>query len=266
MPKPSNIERYRALRQSVLAAQPNKGAFLQTDSAVAAEIASRAGYDWLLVDLEHGHADQDRLLGLLQAIDCGDAIPIARIAFNDLARVKRTLDMGVAGIMFPSVHSAEEAKQAVQAMRFPTAGLRGVASSTRASNYGLSFQENFSTASHSLLTIIQIESRAGVEAVDAICQVEGVDVIFIGPVDLSAGLGVAMQFDHPDFVAARQKVIDAAKARGKILGTLCFDGPQAQQAAQDGFTFISLGSDVAALRNGLSATATALQQAFEAAQ
>jgi len=263
MTRQSRIETFRAFRERVLARQPAKGAFMQADSSIAMEIASMAGYDWLLVDLEHGHSDQDRFVSLLQGIGNGPAVPLVRVAFNDLARVKRALDMGVAGVMFPSVHSSDEARGAVAAMRYPPEGLRGVATATRASDYGAAYQDCLDSANRSLLTIVQIESPQGVAEVEAISKVEGVDMLFVGPVDLSVSLGVPMQFDHPTFLEARQKTVEAAKANGKVLGTLCFDEAQAREAAREGFSFISLGSDIGVLRAGLTEKAAALGRAFE---
>jgi 2-keto-3-deoxy-L-rhamnonate aldolase RhmA len=179
------------------------------------------------------------------------------VAWNDAPRFKRVLDLGAAGIVVPYVTTPEEAGQAVAAMRYPPQGIRGTASLNRASDFGTGFDEYFATANDKLTTIVQIETEGTLEHVGEIAAVEGVDVLFVGPLDLSVTMGIPQQFDHPRFREALRKVSDAALAQGKAAGILLFSPDQIEQTVADGYTFIGLGSDGGVLASGLRGLAEA---------
>ncbi len=230
--------RERVLRREVLA-----GTWLNLGSSVTAEIAGKAGFDWLLIDLEHGSGDEAHLLGQLQAISATDSVGIVRIAWNDAPRFKRTLDLGPSGIMVPYVNTAEEARRAVAAMRYPPQGVRGAARFTRAAGFSQEFDRYFAEANANLLTIVQIETPQAVAQVEEIAAVEGVDVLFVGPLDLSLGLGIPQQYTHPDFRAALHRVSEAARGANKAAGILLGSADQIAPTVADGFTFLAVGSD-----------------------
>jgi 4-hydroxy-2-oxoheptanedioate aldolase len=244
--------RHRVLDQEILS-----GTFLGIGSSVTAEIAALSGFDWLLIDTEHGIGEHELLVPQLQAIAHTGVEPIVRIAFNDLVRIKRVLDLGARGIMVPWVKNAEEAREAVSALRYPPAGIRGAARITRATGYGNQFGDYFESANSELVTVIQIECREAIEAVEEIAAIDGVDVLFIGPLDLSISLGIPQQFDHPDFHEAVDRVLAASRNAGKSAGILIMDPNQLSKTADDGFRFIALGSDAGVLSNGLRALASA---------
>jgi 2-keto-3-deoxy-L-rhamnonate aldolase RhmA len=244
--------RQRALRGEVLA-----GTWLNLASSLTAEMAGRAGFDWLLLDREHGVGDSETLLHQLQAIDCTPACAVVRIAWNDAARFKLALDLGPSGIMVPYVNTAEEARQAVAAMRYPPQGVRGVARFNRAAGFSMEFDRYFAEANASLLTVIQIETPEAVANAAEIAAIDGVDVLFVGPLDLSVNLGIPQQFAHPDFRAAIAKVIAAAKGAGKAAGTLLANAEQIALAIADGYTFIAVGSDGGLVANGMKSLAAA---------
>jgi 2-keto-3-deoxy-L-rhamnonate aldolase RhmA len=246
--------RERALRREVLA-----GTWLNLGSNVTAEIAGRAGFDWLLIDLEHGSGDEAHLLGQLQAIGATDATPIVRIAWNEAPRVKRTLDLGPSGIMIPYVNTAEEAQRAVAAMRYPPQGVRGAARFTRAAGFGQELDKYFAEANSSLLTIVQIETPQAVSQVEEIAAIDGVDVLFVGPLDLSVSLGIPQQFTHPDFRAALQRVSAAAKDAGKAAGILLASADQIAPTVEDGFTFVAVNSDGGMVAAGMKSLRAAFQ-------
>lgn len=244
--------RQRALNGEVLA-----GAWLNLGSSVTAEMAGQAGFDWALIDLEHGAGDQERLLHQLQALDATQTAGIVRIAWNEAPRFKRALDLGPSGIMVPYVNTATEARQAAEAMRYPPQGVRGVARSCRAAGFGQAFDAYFAEANANLLTIVQIETAEAVRNAEEIAAVEGVDVLFIGPLDLSVSLGIPQQTAHPDFRAALNRVVAASRRAGKAAGILLPTPEQIAPTIADGFTFIAVGSDGGLVASGMRSIAAA---------
>lgn len=244
--------RQRALRGELLA-----GTWLNLGSSLTAEMAGRAGFDWVLVDMEHGAGDQHSLVHQLQALDTTNAAGVVRIAWNEAPRFKRVLDQGASGIMVPYVNTAEAARQAVAAMRYPPQGVRGVARSNRAAGFGQDFAAYFAEANENLLTVVQIETAEAIANVEEIAAVEGVDVLFVGPLDLSVSLGIPGQSTHPDFRAAIRRVIDAARKAGKAAGILLGSAEQIAPTVEDGFTFIAVGSDGVMVAQGMNALSAA---------
>ena len=235
------------IRERALRGEWMGGTFLNLGSSVTAEIAGKAGFDWVLIDIEHGMGDRQELLTQLQAVEATPASPVVRIAWNDPVRFKRVLDLGVSGVMVPYVNSADEARRAAAAMRYPPEGVRGVARLNRACDFGPSFNEYFKKANSQLLTIVQIETKTAIENLDEIAAVVGVDVLFVGPLDLSVSLGVPDQFDHPVEQEALAKVVKACRKAGKAPGILVANEDQLQQVKNLGFTFVAIGSDGGAL-------------------
>ena len=238
--------RERALNRELLA-----GTFINLGNTMTAEMAGSSGFDWLLLDVEHGSGDQDDLKHQIQAISGTPAASIVRIESNSAPRYKRVLDLGASGIMCPYVSSVEEAEHVVSYMLYPPRGIRGVAKLNRGSGFGLEFDEYFEHAHELLTTIVQIETKGGLDAVEDIAAVEGVDVLFIGPLDLSVNLGIPQQFDHPDFIEAKKRIVKAAHNNGKAAGLLLLDAGQVEQAVDDGFTFVALGSDGGLVATGM---------------
>jgi 2-keto-3-deoxy-L-rhamnonate aldolase RhmA len=247
--------RERALKKELLA-----GTFLNLGSSLTAEIAGNAGFDWVLVDLEHGAGDRSELLLQLQAIESTPAVPIVRIAWNDPVIFKRVLDLGASGIMVPYVQSAEEARKAVAAMRYPPAGIRGVAVMNRACSFGPGFDDYFKSAGSKLLTMLQIESPAAIEHVDEIAAVDGADVLFVGLMDLSVGLGIAQQWEHPTLRGALDKVVNACQKSGKAAGMIVMSEEQIEPAVADGFSMLAFSSDGATVVKGMKSIARAFRK------
>lgn len=247
------IDRQR-LKSELLA-----GTFLNLGSAACVEIAAATGFDWLLIDLEHGNGSLADLRNMLLACRGATAAPIVRLRSVEPDDIKFAMDSGAAGIMFPFVNSVDEARKAVQFMKYPPQGTRGVAGVIRATAYGSNWQSYFSEANHGSLVVVQIETATAVEAADAIAAVEGVDVLFVGPLDLSVNLGCPNDFTQPHFVAALEKVIAASRKHGKVAGIL--SRPQlVQQHKQLGFRFFALGSDGSSVVAGLQQSLNAIRQ------
>jgi 4-hydroxy-2-oxoheptanedioate aldolase len=219
------------------------GCFLNIGSALTAEMIGRAGFDWVVIDLEHGSGGEGDVLPQLQALEATGAAAIVRVESHERQRAHRVLDLGAEGIMFPRVGSAAEARKAVAGLRYPPAGVRGVAIANRACGFGVSHREYMASETETILGLVQIESEDGVADVDAIAPVDGADVLFVGPLDLSQSLGIFGQFDHPRFNQALEATAAAARRHGKALGVLM---PKVEEFARYhalGFRLMACGSD-----------------------
>ena len=239
------------IRERVLSGERMFGTWCNLGSHMTAEIAGLSGVDWVLIDMEHGSGDYDALIHQLHAIEGTPAAPLVRIAWNDPFRFKRVLDLGASGIMVPWVNNAEEARMAAESMRYPPEGIRGIAMTTRASKYAAEFEEYVAKANDGLLTITQIERVEGVKNAEEIAAVDGVDVLFVGPLDLSTSMGIRGEYGNPDFHAALGKVVAACRKYGKMAGYLLSSKDQMEERLEAGFTFIAHGADGAMVAAGM---------------
>jgi len=238
------------VKHALRAGRPTGGAWLSLCSSISAEIMSRAGLDWLLIDMEHGHGDLQTLLGQVQAIEGSPTIPIVRVQWNDPAIIKRVLDLGAYGIMIPFIGGRADAEAAVRACKYPPQGIRGIAGSHRAGGYGRAAAEYWKRANDEILVVVQIETRAAVDDIDEIVRIPGIDVIFIGPADLSTSLGHMGNPGHPDVQAAMTRVETAARGAGLALGNITRSWEQARELYAKGYTFLTLCSDTSLLVQG----------------
>jgi 4-hydroxy-2-oxoheptanedioate aldolase len=225
------------------------GTFLNLGNACAARMAADLGFDWVLIDLEHGAGSEHSLPNLTMAIEGTSCSPIVRVVSNHQDQIKRALDLGAAGVMVPYISTANEATAAVSFTRYPPRGVRGVASSTVATGFGLRAEQYQREAEAQILTIVQIETGEGVENAEQIAAVEGVDVLFVGPLDLSFQLGCPRNFEHPTQVAALGRVVAACRKHGKAAGILSNIDNVADHLRR-GFNFVAIGSESAALIDG----------------
>lgn len=246
--------RHRTRRGDLLA-----GTFLNLGSSVTAEIAALAGFDWLLLDLEHGLSDFAQLLHQLQATARTPAGAVVRVAWNDPVTIKRVLDLGPAGIMVPMVNSAEEATAAVRAACYPPDGIRGVARMNRAGGFGQGFGEYFRGAARDLLLIVQIETPAAAAAAEEIAAVDRVDALFVGPMDLSVNMGIMEQFENAEFGHAVEHVAAAARRHGKAAGILLPRPEDAIRYRGMGYTLVAAGSDSGLVAAGMPKLASGIR-------
>lgn len=246
-------------RRRVLAREWLCGTFLNLGSPITVELAGLTGFDWLLIDHEHGPFGEDTLLHQLQAAAATPAFPIVRIAANEPPRFKRVLDAGAGGVMVPYVGSAAEAAAAVRAMRYPPRGQRGVAKFHRGAGFGAAFDEYYREAHERLLAVIQIETPEAVADIDNIAAVDGVDVLFVGPTDLTHNMGIGDQLDHAQFLDAVARVVAAARRHSKAAGILVHAPALIARCRDQGFTFVALGSDGGSVRTGLASILTTLR-------
>src|SRR3954471_11381701 len=222
------------------------GTFLTLGSPLAAESLGLAGFDWLLVDLEHGGGDESLLLGQLMGATAGGVHALVRVESDVRGRTARALDLGVEGVMCPQVNSAAQAEAWAGALHWGTG--RGVALFHRGARYGTD-PEAMDRARERVFGIAQIESPEAVEAVEEIAAVDGIDVLFIGPSDLSFSMGKFRQYEDPEFRSAIERVNEAARAAGKATGIFLTALDQVPAALADGFRMIALGSESALLMN-----------------
>lgn len=246
-------------RARALAREWLTGTFINLGSPVTTEIAGNAGYDWLLIDHEHGPGSDETMLHQLQAASATPAVPIVRIAANEAPRFKRALDAGAHGVMVPYISTVADAKAAVAAMSYPPRGYRGVAKVNRGSGFGQHFEEYYLHAHEWLVLLAQVETPESVANIEAIAAVDGIDILFVGPTDLTYNLGIRDQFDNPLYVDAQNRVVAAARNAGKAAGILVHNPALVQRCRDLGFTFVALGSDGGAVNAGLRQAAAVLR-------
>jgi 4-hydroxy-2-oxoheptanedioate aldolase len=240
------------------------GLWSSLGSNIAAEILAGCGFDWILIDTEHAPNELPDVLSQLQAMATGTAEPVVRCAWNDAVLIKRFLDIGARSLLVPFVQNASEAARAVAATRYPPLGIRGVSAAPRANRYGT--VPNYHRRAHEdICVIVQVETRAALNEIEAIAAVDGVDGIFIGPSDLAADLGHLADTRHPEV----QSVIAEACARirncGKSAGMLSGDADEAARYFDVGFNFIALGSDAGVLSRAASQRAADFRRHVERA-
>jgi len=243
------------LRARVAAGDATMGTFVGTASPVTAEVCAAAGFDWLLLDLEHGAGGEEQVRATVPIAAAYGVPTVVRVESDARIRAGRVLDAGAAGVMLPRLETVAEVQAAVAHLYYPPRGDRGVATYNRACRFGLD-PGALERANDEVLGIVQIESARAVANAEEIAAVDGVDVLFVGPRDLSHDLGVPGQVAAPVFVEAREQVRLAARKHGKACGLLVSDGAAAAAKVAEGWTFVTIGSD-----STLLATAAAAQLA-----
>jgi 2-keto-3-deoxy-L-rhamnonate aldolase RhmA len=260
--EPVSIPPRPDLRRRVLARDPLVGLWLSLGSLVSADIVARAGFDWIVVDLEHGMASEPDLLAQLIAVQSTPTTAIVRVAAAERIRVGRLLDLGADGLMIPRLETVDDIRETLGWMRYPPAGIRGVAGGTRGAGYGTTPHAQIRTLHERITGVFQVESRVAVEASEAIAALDGVDVLFVGPADLSHDLGIPGEFDNPVFTSALDRVAAAAKAHGKAAGILLRDASEVPPYAARGYTFIGVGSDAGVVASGARALVAGARAGF----
>lgn len=255
-----------SLRERLLKGETLVGSWINSGSPVVAELMAAAGFDFLCVDVEHSAVDLPQALQLFQAIHSGNpkCETMVRLHGIDCSFVKRYLDAGARGIIAPLVRSRDEAALIVEAAKYSPIGNRGVGF-CRANQYGLNLKAEFDRANAANLVTVQIEHIDVVNHIDEILSVKGLDAVFIGPYDLSASMGITAQFDHPDFIAARDRILDSCKDHNIVPGihVVPTEPEQVLARASEGYRLIAYSLDItmlttvcvkglAEIRNGLA--------------
>ena len=247
------------LRRRILAGDALFGAWDSLGSPGSAELMARAGLDWVVVDLEHGNATEAELLAHLTAIEAGGAAALVRPQSGERLRIGRALDMGAAGVVVPRLDTIEQVREAVTFFRYPPAGQRGVALLTRGARLGTVNHAGVAALNQDIVGIVQIESPSAVEAADEIAATDGVDVLFVGPADLSHSLGVPGRFAEAAYQDALKRVVAACQAHGKAPGILLYDHASFRPHLDLGFTFVGIGADVSFVNDGVKAALAAVR-------
>lgn len=240
------------LRARVAGGRPTIGTFVGTASPITAEICAAAGFDWLLLDLEHGAGGEEQVRTTVPFAAAYGVPTVVRVESEARIRAGRVLDAGAAGVMLPRLETVDQVRVAVAHLYYPPRGDRGVATYNRACRFGLD-PAALGRANDEVLGVVQIESGRAVANAEEMASVDGVDVLFVGPRDLSHDLGVPGQVDAPIFLEALDQVRLAARKHGKACGLLVPDGAAAADKIADGWTFIAIGSDSTLLAAAASA-------------
>jgi len=245
----------RALRER----RPQIGLWSQLASPIAAEVLAGAGFDFVVLDTEHAPNELPSIHSQLQAMTGGTAAPVVRPVWNDAVVFKKLLDIGAQNLLVPYVQSAEEARRAVAATRYPPEGIRGVAVATRANQYGR-VKDYFRRVHEELCIIVQIETRGALQRLEEIAAIDGVDGLFIGPSDLAADMGHLADSGHADVRAAIDDAARRIRKAGKIAGILTPVEADAKRWLELGFLFVAVGSDLGLLARQTEALAFRFKQ------
>lgn len=245
-----------AAQQDADGGRPFTGMWVCSGSPLVAEICAGAGLDWLLIDMEHAPNGLQSVLAQLQAVAAYPVTPVVRVPIGDVVVIKRVLDLGAQNLLVPMVSSADDARAAVEALRYPPGGRRGVGSVLARSARWNRVEGYLADADEHVSLVVQVETAAGVDAAAEIAAVDGVDGVLVGPADLAASLGLLGQQRHPDVVAAVRRTFEAVRAAGKPVGVNAFDPDVAREYVDAGASFVIVGADVALLARGSEALAS----------
>lgn len=244
--------RSNALKKKLAKRSKAFGCWLFINHPVVSEIIGLSGFDCVMIDHEHGPGDFDTAISLLQAVRvAGETTCLMRVPANDPVYIKRALDIGVEGVMVPMVDTPEQARAAVAACRYPPSGTRGCASPiVRAAGYGLREAEYVDAINDNLLIICQIETQVGIDNAEAIAAVEGVDMLFVGPMDLAASLGYMRDRGNPQLGDVLTRLMKRIRDAGCAVGTVPREGADADSLFEAGYDLVIGPSDIGLLRDG----------------
>ncbi len=232
------------VRKALLERKITIGTWMQIGHPAVAEVLANAGFEWIAADCEHTDIDMAIFANIARGMHGRGAVPLARVRENDILAIRQVLDAGAQGVIVPLVNTAEDAKKAVAAAKYPPEGIRGFAF-CRANNWGVDFDSYAATANDNVCVVVMIESKQAVENIDEILEVEGVDGVFIGPYDMSGSYGITGRTSHPIIRDACKAVAEACKRHNKSAGLhiVIPTDESIKRAVEDEFTFIALGID-----------------------
>lgn len=248
-------------RDDLAGQRPLIGMWVASASETMAEICAGSGLDWLLIDSEHVPNDITSILAQLRAVAPHPIHPVVRPPDSDTVFIKRLLDIGVTTLLIPMVDTPEEAEAVVAAVRYPPRGVRGIGSALgRASRWNRT-ADYLEHADDGITTLVQIESRTGLDNIEAIAAVDGIDGMFVGPADLAGSMGLIGQQSHPEVVGAVEDAITRITAAGRAAGVNAFDPATARRYLGLGCRFVLVGADVTLVARGSSDLAAAYRDA-----
>lgn len=254
-----------SIRQALRDGRTVVGTWCNSGSPVIAELLATCAFDFVCIDVEHSAVDLPQAQQLFQAITAGNAncAPVVRLHGADYALVKRYVDAGARGVICPLINSREQAELLVSAVKYPPQGRRGVGF-CRANRFGLRVQEDFASANEEIFVAVQIEHADAVANIDGILAVKGIDAAFIGPYDLTASMAITAEFDHPSYVAARDKILAACRRHRIVPGIHVVqpDVDEALQRAGEGYRLLAYSLDVTMLMHTCTAGVSRLRAAL----
>lgn len=243
-----------AFKHAIAAGKPQIGLWSSIPSSYTVEVIAGAGFDWILLDTEHSPNDLESVVTQLQASLAYPCSPIVRVPWNDQVVIKRYLDAGTQTILIPFVSTAEEAKAAVSYTRYPPKGVRGVGGTTRATRFGR-VRDYTKHVERELCVLVQVETKQGLDQIEAICAVDGIDGVFIGPADLHASLGFTGEMSNDTVLPQIDEAIRRIRAAGKAPGVLTPVESLARRWLDCGALFVAVGADLGILARGAEALA-----------
>jgi 4-hydroxy-2-oxoheptanedioate aldolase len=241
-------------KRALKAGEAQIGLWSSLSSNYSVEVIAGAGFDWLLLDTEHSPNDLESLLTQLQAAAPYPSHPVVRVPWNDMVTIKRVLDIGAQSLLVPYVSTAAEAAAAVSYVRYPPAGVRGVAGTTRASRFGR-VKDYARRAQEEICLLVQVETQAALDSIEAICAVEGIDGVFIGPADLHASLGHTGEIANPKVKPLIDDAVRRIRKAGRAPGILTPNEADARHWLACGALFVAVGADVGILARGAESLA-----------
>jgi 4-hydroxy-2-oxoheptanedioate aldolase len=241
-------------KRALKAGTPQIGLWSSLSSNYSVEVIAGAGFDWILLDTEHSPADLENLLTQLQAAAPYPAHPVVRVPWNDMVTMKRVLDIGAQSLLVPYVSTAAEANSAVSYTRYPPAGVRGVAGTTRATRFGR-VKDYAKRAHEEICVLVQVETEAALDNIEAICAIDGIDGVFIGPADLHASMGHTGEIANPRVKPLIDQAIRRIRKCGRAPGILTPSEADARHWLECGALFVAVGADVGILARGAEALA-----------
>jgi 4-hydroxy-2-oxoheptanedioate aldolase len=244
-----------AFKHAIAAPGAQIGLWLGLADPYAAELCATAGFDWLLIDGEHGPNDLRSMLAVLQAVGPYASHPVVRVPHGDTALIKQVLEIGATTLLVPMVETAAQARELVRAMRYPPEGVRGVGSGLARSSRWSAYPDYLKEANDRACLLVQVESAGALAQLDAIAAVDGVDGVFIGPADLSASMGYLGQPGHPEVREAIEASLPRILAAGKAPGILATDESLARRYIELGARFVAVGVDATMLAQATRALA-----------
>jgi 4-hydroxy-2-oxoheptanedioate aldolase len=243
-----------SFKRALEAGKPQIGLWSSLSSNYTVEVIAGAGFDWILLDSEHSPNDLENLLTQLQAAAPYPTHSVVRVPWNDMVAIKRVLDIGAQSLLVPYVSTRAEAESAVSYTRYPPAGVRGVAGTTRATRFGR-IKDYAMRAHEEICLLVQVETQAALDNIEAICGIDGVDGVFIGPADLHASLGHTGEIANPEVKPLIDDAIRRIRKAGKAPGILTPNEADARHWLECGALFVAVGADVGILARGAEALA-----------
>jgi 4-hydroxy-2-oxoheptanedioate aldolase len=250
---------HNPFKRALRAGKPQIGLWSSLASNYSVEVIAGAGFDWLLLDSEHSPNELESLLTQLQAAAAYSSHPVVRVPWNDMVTIKRVLDIGAQSLLIPYVSTAEEARAAVSYTRYPPAGVRGVAGTTRATRFGR-IKDYAKRAHEEICVLVQVETQEALDNIEAIAAIEGVDGIFIGPADLHASLGYTGEIANAKVLPRIEDALRRIRKAGKAPGILTTNEELARYQLGLGALFVAVGADVGILARGAEALLARFRQ------